>query len=49
MENVMGILTERKVKVKVLVIQSCPTLCHPMDYSPPGFSVHAVLLARILQ
>jgi len=23
-----------------LVTQSCPTLCNPMDYSPPGFSVH---------
>jgi len=20
--------------------QSCPTLCDPMGYSPPGFSVH---------
>ena len=23
-----------------LVIQSCLTLCNPMDYSPPGSSVH---------
>ena len=23
-----------------LVTQSCPTLCDPMDCSPPGFSVH---------
>ena len=23
-----------------LVAQSCPTLCHPMDCSPPGSSVH---------
>ena len=23
-----------------LVAQSCPTLCDPMDYSPPGPSVH---------
>ena len=22
------------------VTQSCPTLCEPMDCSPPGFSVH---------
>ena len=21
-------------------LQSCPTLCDPMDYSPPGFAVH---------
>ena len=26
--------------VKVLVAQSCLTLCYPMDYSPPGSSVH---------
>ena len=23
-----------------LVVQSCLTLCDPMDYSPPGSSVH---------
>ena len=37
------------VKVKVLVAQSCPTLCHPMDCSPPGSSVHGILQARILE
>ena len=25
-------------KVKVLVVQSCPTLCNPKDCSPPGSS-----------
>ena len=35
-------------KVKVLVAQSCPTLCDPMDCSPPG-SVHGILQARILE
>ena len=29
--------------------QSCPTLCHPIDYSPPGFSVHGILQARTLE
>ena len=28
---------------KVLVSQSYPTLCDPMDYSPPGSSVHGIL------
>ena len=32
-----------------LVTQSCLTLCHPMDCSPPGSSVHGVLQARILE
>ena len=29
--------------------QLCPTLCHPMGYSPRGFSVHGILQARILE
>ena len=28
-------------------LQSCPTLCDAMDHSPPGFSVHGILQARI--
>ena len=28
---------------------SCMTLCNPMDYSPPGSSVHGKLHARILE
>ena len=31
------------------VAQSCPTLCNPKDYSPPGSSVHGVSQARILE
>ena len=34
--------------MKVLVTQLCPTLCNPMDCSPPGSSVHGILQARIL-
>ena len=30
-------------------LQSCPTLCNPMDHSPPGSSVHGVIQARILE
>ena len=26
----------------VLVTQTCPTLCDPMDCSPPGSSVHGI-------
>ena len=32
-----------------LVAQLCPTLCDPMDCSPPGSSVHGTLQARILE
>ena len=31
------------------VIQSCPTLCDPMDCSLPGSSIHGILQARILE
>ena len=31
------------------VAQSCPTLCNPMDYSLPGFSVHGIFQARVLE
>ena len=37
------------VCVCVLVTQSCPTLCNPMDCSPPGSSVHGILQARTLE
>ena len=37
------------VKVQVIVSQLCLTLCHPMDCSLPGSSVHGILQARILE
>ena len=36
-------------KMCVLVPQSCLTLCHLMDCSPPGSSAHGILQARILE
>ena len=30
-------------------LQSCPTLCDPIDGSPPGSSIPGILQARILQ
>ena len=35
--------------LKVLVTQSYLTLCNPMDYSPPGSSVHGILQERVLE
>ena len=29
--------------------QSCPTLCDPIDGSPPGSSVPGILQARVLE
>ena len=31
------------------LLQSCPTLYDPIDYSPSGSSIHGVLQARILE
>ena len=31
------------------VAQSCPTLSDPMDYSPPGSSIHGIFQARVLE
>ena len=30
-------------------LQSCPTLCDPIDCSPPGFPVPGILQARTLE
>ena len=30
-------------------LQSCPTLCDPIDGSPPGYPVRGILQARILE
>ena len=38
-----------KVKSEREVAQSCPTHSNPMDYSPPGSSVHGILQARVLE
>ena len=35
--------------LRVCVSQSCPTLCDPMDCSPPHSSIHRILQARILE
>ena len=31
------------------LLQSCPTLCDPIDSSPPGSSVPGILQARVLE
>ena len=31
------------------LLQSCPTLCNPVDHNPPGSSVRGILQARILE
>ena len=38
-----------KVKSESEVAQSCPTLSDPMDCSLPGFSIHGIFQARVLE
>ena len=35
--------------MRAKLLQSCLTLCNPVDCSPPGSSVHGILQARILR
>ena len=48
-EGQLSFLFVSKWKVKVLVTQSCLTLCDPMDCSLPGSSVHGIFQARVLE
>jgi len=57
----LSIETDEQMKESVIVIQwntaasaakllqSCPTLCDPIDGSPPGSSVPGILQARTLE
>ena len=38
-----------KVKSEREVAQLCPTLSDPMDYSLPGYSIHGIFQARVLE
>ena len=38
-----------RISVKVKVKSLSPTLCDPMDCSPPGSSIHGTLQARALE
>ena len=37
------------IKACAKSLQTCLTLCNPIDYSPPGSSVHGILQVRILE
>ena len=41
--------TCKRKNVCAQLLQSYPTLCNPMNFSPPGSSVHGILQARILE
>ena len=47
-EDRISILLENAC-MRAKLLQSCPTLCNPMDCSPPGYSVHGICQAGILE
>ena len=47
-QGVGGRSTGKECMSYMLVAQSCPTLCDPMDCSPPDSSLHGTLQAKIL-
>ena len=50
--NPLKIYTKRDDRAKPCeseVVQSCPTLCDPMDCSLPGSSTHGIFKARALE
>ena len=40
---------QSKFESESLVTQSCLTLCNPMDCKLPGFSIHRIFQARVLE
>ena len=50
-ENIyLGLIDYSKAFDSVVVVaQSCPTLCNPMDCSPPGSSIYGIFQARVLE
>ena len=46
---VHGVTKESDTAAAAKSLQSCPTLCDPIDGSSPGSSVHGILQARILE
>ena len=45
----MGWCSEVQAAAAAKSLQLCPTLCDPIDGSPPGSSVHGTLQARGLE
>ena len=42
-------VTQQQYAAAAKSLQSCPTLCDPIDGSPPGSPVHGILQSRTLE
>ena len=53
MKRVVPTVAQERLKVKATTttksLQSCPTLCDPIDGSPPGSPIPGILQARTLE
>ena len=47
--SLLSVLITTTLCVYTKPLQWCPTLCNPVDHSPPGSSVHGILQARLLE
>ena len=47
--NIAAAAAAAAVATAAKSLQSCPTLCNPIDGSPPGSPVHGILQARTLE
>ena len=48
-EGTVNIVVGHAAAAAAKSLQSCPTLCDPMDGSPPGSPVPGILQARTLE
>ena len=48
-KNILKEQTIIKSSFSFLVVQSCPTLCDPMDCSLPASSIHGIFQVRVLE
>ena len=44
-----GLFTPAAAAAAAKSLQSCPTLCDPIDGSPPGSPIHGIFQARVLE
>ena len=47
--NVLAVTSTVIAAAAAKSLQSCPTLCDPIDSRPPGSSIHGIFQARVLE
>ena len=47
--HTIALISHAAAAAAAKLLQLCPTLCDPIDGSPPGSSVHGIFQARVLE